>query len=217
MEFPYYGHLVFWFWFDIFLAFFGILWLEVLVCVLRQKAHQPFSLINWIFLFWFVFWLPHSLYLSLELIKHLMKSDGVLEPATVNGVLIYAGVSLAGLLSCLYQISISINEWEKYQKQCSVLVGFLVIGGASFGVLIGLYEVNFYHLIIDPVRFLAVVSQIIFLQNPRDPLSLSDYWPAFKSCGDYWPVFIGGLLFFILGVFYLFFGKYIKEDKTHLD
>lgn len=201
MEFPYYGHLVFWFWFDIFLGtFWGWFWLDRLYH--RLQKGWSYSVGNWLYLFWFIFWLPHSSYLFFEFFKHWIGADGVLEPLTTEGILTYGGLSFLGLASCVCQISIAVGAWRKYGGRAIFPVKVMIISGASFGTLLGLCGVNFYHIVTDPSHVWTVMRQITALKTVSDPFGL----------GAQWPMLIGGLLFLGLWALNAIFGKYISGN-----
>lgn len=197
MDFPFYDHSECFFWFNMGLAWFGIFWALVLNFWLSWRKHN--CVWDWIWLGWFAFWLPHSSYLSLELPKHLVKLDGVLEPLTFTGFLTYLGISCLGAAICVAQISIVLNSWAQYRRKGIVFVFFSVITAASFGTLIGLCGVNFYS---SPTDMIIVVWRLIRLEAPCDPFGL----------GHKWPQTLGLILFFGWSALYFLFGRFIWKS-----
>ncbi len=164
MGFPYYGHSVFWFWIDILLAYTGWIPLWFAAKFIWKKNANKIRIADIIILLFFIFWLPHSLYLSLELPKNLYyQNDGILRGAPFLGIIIYGAVSLLGFISAVGQIIAADYFWKKYKNKGNRLILNLVIFGAALGVLIGLQGVNFYH------SFESIIEasrNIIFLNDP---------------------------------------------------
>ena len=194
MNFPFYGHPELFFWFNIGLALFGVFWALVLNFWLSRRKHN--CVWDWVLLWWFAFWLPHSSYLALELPKHLIQLDGVLEPITFAGFWVYLGVSSLGAASCVAQISIALNSWALYRKKGIILAFLSVIMAASFGTLLGLCGVNFYS---SPSDIATTVWHLARLKTTCDPFNL----------GYKWPRMIGVILFFGWSTLYFLFNRFI--------
>ncbi|MEK7627467.1 MAG: hypothetical protein AAB397_02690 [Patescibacteria group bacterium] len=194
MNFPFYGHSESFFWFNIGLACFGVFWALVLNFWLSRRKQN--CVWDWVCLLWFAFWLPHSSYLALELPKHLIRIDSVLEPLTSAGFLTYLGISFLSAAICVAQISIALNSWALYRKKGIILAFLLVMIAASFGTLIGLCGVNFYS---SPSDVAITIKNLMLLKITRDPF----------NCGHKWPRTIGIILFLGWSTLYFLFNRFI--------
>ncbi len=196
MGFPYYGHSELWFWINLILAYSGFIPLLAAIKYIWKNNAGKARLIDVAALLIFIFFLPHSLYLSLELPKHLYYAkDGVLDDFSSGGIMMFGLVSFFGFLSAALQTSLAIEFWKKYKNKGNIFVADLIIFGAVFGTLIGLQGVNFYHSF-DSI--LAAAKNIIFLNDPSN---------RFIGFG---PLKLGVILFLELKLAYYLTAQFIK-------
>jgi len=195
MDFPYYGHSVFWFWANLILAYSGFIPLLFAIYIWKNEVNRV-RLVDVFMLLIFIFWLPHSLYLSLELPRHLYyQNDGVLDSLTAGGIMTFYFISLAGFLSAVLQIFLAITSWCKYKNKGNIFIADLIIFMATFGVLIGLQEVNFYS------------GLDLILQATKNIIYLNDPFNRFIGLG---PLKLGVILFLEMKIAYYLMIKFIK-------